>query len=63
MDYGETGLDRQQAMPFTPRGPSISDDHPVRHLEEILSVLDWSAGNKSTTAATGSRRSAWVMAG
>lgn len=44
MDYwAEPGLDRHQAMLFYPTlDETISDDHPVRLLDEILQAMDWS---------------------
>jgi transposase len=45
MDYwAKPGLDRMQALLFYPTlDESISDDHPVRLLDEILRGLDWSS--------------------
>jgi hypothetical protein len=41
MDYwAKPGLDRQQAMLFYPTlDQSLSDDHPVRHLDEVLCIV------------------------
>ena len=45
MEYSaKPGLDRLQALLFYPTlDESVSEQHPVRQLEEILRVLDWSA--------------------
>lgn len=45
MDYwAKPGLDRRQTQLFYPTlDQHIGQDHPVRHLDEILRRLDWSA--------------------
>lgn len=45
MDYwAKPGLDRHQTLLLYPTlDDSISQDHPVRLLDEILRGLDWSA--------------------
>jgi hypothetical protein len=45
MEYwAKPGLDRQQTLLLYPTlDGSVSEDHPVRQLEEILQALDWSA--------------------
>jgi hypothetical protein len=41
--WARPDLDRQQALLFHPTlDGSVSDNHPVRHLDEILRGLDWS---------------------
>ena len=66
MDYwAKPGLDRQQAMLFYPTlDQSISDNHPVRHLDEILRGLDWSAWEQEYDGHRGQPPiPPWVMAG
>ncbi len=66
MDYwAKPGLDRQQAMLFYPTlDQSISDNHPVRHLDEILRTLDWSAWEQEYDGRRGQPPiPPWVMAG
>jgi transposase len=66
MDYwAKPGLDRQQAMLFYPTlDQSISDNHPVRHLDEILRSLDWSAWEQEYDGHRGQPPiPPWVMAG
>jgi transposase len=66
MDYwAKPGLDRQQAMLFYPTlDQSISDDHPVRLLDEILRALDWSAWEQQYDGRRGQPPiPPWVMAG
>jgi len=66
MDYwAKPGLDRQQAMLFYPTlDQSISDGHPVRLLDEILRVLDWSAWEEEYDGRRGQPPiPPWVMAG
>jgi transposase len=65
MDYwAKPGLDRQQAMLFYPTlDQSISDDHPVRFLDEILRALDWSAWEQEYDGRRGQPPiPPWVMA-
>jgi len=63
--WAKPGLDRQQAMLFYPTlDQSISDDHPVRHLDEILRGLDWSAWEQEYDGRHGQPPiPPWVMAG
>ena len=66
MDYwAKPGLDRQQAMLFYPTlDQSVSHDHPVRLLEEILGALDWSAWEQQYDGRIGQPPiPPWVMAG
>ena len=66
MDYwAKPGLDRQQAMLFYPTlDQSISNDHPVRLLDEILRALDWSAWEQEYDGRRGQPPiPPWVMAG
>jgi transposase len=66
MDYwAKPGLDRQQAMLFYPTlDQSISDDHPVRLLEEILRAVDWSTWVQEYDGHRGQPPiPPWVMAG
>ena len=66
MDYwAKPGLDRQQAMLFYPTlDQSISEDHPVRLLDEILRALDWSAWEQQYDGRRGQPPiPPWVMAG
>jgi transposase len=66
MDYwAKPGLDRQQAMLFYPTlEQSVSDDHPVRLLDEILRTLDWSAWEQEYDGRRGQPPiPPWVMAG
>jgi transposase len=66
MDYwAKPGLDRQQAMLFYPTlDESVSNDHPVRLLDEILRALDWSAWEQEYDGRHGQPPiPPWVMAG
>ena len=66
MDYwAKPGLDRQQTMLFYPTlDQSISDDHPVRLLDEILRAMDWSAWEQQYDGRRGQPPiPPWVMAG
>jgi transposase len=66
MDYwAKPGLDRLQAMLFYPTlDQSISDDHPVRLLDEILRVQDWSTWEQEYDGRHGQPPiPPWVMAG
>jgi transposase len=66
MEYwAKPGLGRQQAMLFYPTlDQSISDDHPVRLLDEILRALDWSAWEQQYDGRRGQPPiPPWVMAG
>ena len=66
LDYwAKPGWDRQQAMLFYPTlDQSISDGHPVRLLDEILRVLDWSAWEEEYDGRRGQPPiPPWVMAG
>ncbi len=66
MDYwAKPGLDRQQAVLFYPTlDQSISNDHPVRLLDEILRALDWSAWEQEYDGRRGQPPiPPWVMAG
>ena len=58
MDYwAKPSLDRQQAMLFYPTlDQSVSDDHPVRLLDEILRAMDCRPGSNSTMVGTDSRQ-------
>ena len=63
--WAKPGLDRQQAMLFYPTlDESISQEHPVRLLEEILQGLDWSAWTQEYDGRHGQPPiPPWVMAG
>ena len=66
MEYwAKPGLDRQQALLFYPTlDQSVSDDHPVRLLDEILRALDWSAWGQEYDGRRGQPPiPPWVMAG
>jgi transposase len=66
MDYwAKPGLDRLQALLFCPTlDQCIGDEHPVRHLEEILGGLDWSAWKQEYDGRHGQPPiPPWVMAG
>jgi len=59
MDYwAKPGLDRHQTLLFCPTlDECIGEDHPVRHLDEVLRNLDWSAWEQGYDLRRGSRRS------
>lgn len=63
--WAKPGLDRQQAMLFSPTlDESVSDDHPVRLLDEILRALDWSEWEQEYDGRHGQPPiPPWVMAG
>jgi len=66
MDYwAKPGLDRLQALLFYPTlDQCISDNHPVRHLDEILRAQDWSAWKQEYDGRHGQPPiPPWVMAG
>ncbi len=66
MDYwAKPGLDRQQAMLFYPTlDESVSEDHPVRLLDELLRAQDWSAWEQEYNGRVGQPPiPPWVMAG
>lgn len=66
MDYwAKPGLDRHQAMLFYPTlDQSIGNDHPVRHLDEILRALDWSVWEQEYDGRRGQPPiPPWIMAG
>jgi len=66
MDYwAKPGLDRQQAVLFYPTlDQSISNDHPVRLLDEILRALDWSTWEQEYDGHRGQPPiPPWVLAG
>jgi transposase len=66
MDYwAKPGLDRQQAMLFYPTlDESISSDHPVRLLDEILRALGWTTWEQEYDGRIGQPPiPPWVMAG
>ena len=66
MDYwAKPGLDRLQAMLFYPTlDQCISDQHAVRHLDEILRGQDWSAWEQEYDGRHGQPPiPPWVMAG
>ena len=66
MEYwAKPGLDRLQVLLFYPTlDESISQDHPVRALEEILRGLDWSAWVQQYNGHVGQPLiPPWVMAG
>jgi len=66
MDYwAKPGLDRQQAMLFYPTlDQSISEDHPVRLLDELLRGQDWSAWEQEYNGHVGQPPiPPWVLAG
>jgi len=66
MDYwAKPGLDRHQTLLFCPTlDDCISDNHPVRHLDEILRARDWSAWEQHYDGRHGQPPiPPWVMAG
>ena len=66
MEYwAKPGLDRQQTLLLYPTlDDSVSEDHPVRQLEEILKALDWSAWTETYNGHVGQPPiPPWVMAG
>ena len=66
MDYwAKPGLDRHQTLLFCPTlDDCISDNHPVRHLDEILRARDWSAWKQHYDGRHGQPPiPPWVMAG
>jgi transposase len=66
MDYwAKPGLDRHQALLFCPTlDESISQDHPVRLLDEILHAQDWSAWTQEYHGHLGQPPiPPWIMAG
>ena len=66
MDYwAKPGLDRQQAMLFYPTlDQSISEDHPVRLLDELLRAQDWTAWEQEYNGHVGQPPiPPWVLAG
>lgn len=66
MEYwAKPGLDRQQALLFCPTlDESISAEHPVRLLDEILRERDWSAWTQQYNGHHGQPPiPPWVMAG
>jgi transposase len=66
MDYwAKPGLDRLQALLFYPTlDESVSQDHPVRALDQILRTLDWSTWTQEYNGHVGQPPiPPWVMAG
>jgi transposase len=66
MDYwARPGLDRKQAVLFCPTlDQCVSNDHPVRHLDEILRALDWSHWEQQYDGRHGQPPiPPWVMSG
>jgi transposase len=66
MDYwAKPGLDRCQAVLFYPTlDDSVREDHPVRLLDEILRVQDWSSWEAEYHGALGQPPiPPWIMAG
>src|SRR5208283_4570403 len=66
MEYwAKPGLDRQQTLLLYPTlDDSVSQDHPVRQLEEILKALNWSAWTETYNRHVGQPPiPPWVMAG
>ena len=66
MDYwAKPGLDRLQSLLFYPTlDESVSQDHPVRALEQILRDLDWSSWTLEYNGRVGQPPiPPWVMAG
>jgi len=66
MDYwAKPALDRHQALLFYPTlDESVSDNHPVRSLDEILRALDWSAWEQEYNGRVGQPPiPPWVVAG
>ena len=66
MDYwAKPGQDRLQALLFYPTlDETVSQDHPVRALEQILRGLDWSAWTQEYNGHVGQPPiPPWVMAG
>jgi len=65
MEYwAKPGLDRQQTLLLYPTlDESVSGDHPIRQLEEILKALDWSAWTGTYNGHVGQPPiPPWVMA-
>ena len=66
MEYwAKPRMARDQIVLFSPTlGASISDDHPVRLLDELLRGLDWSAWEAEYDGRKGQPPiPPWVMAG
>jgi len=63
--WAKPGLDRNQALLFSPTlDDSVSEDHPVRLLEELLRVQDWSEWEQEYNGRCGQPPiPPWVMAG
>ena len=63
--WAKPGLDRSQALLFYPTlDASVSQDHPIRALEQILRGLDWSAWTQEYNGHVGQPPiPPWVMAG
>ena len=63
--WAKPGLDRLQALLFYPTlNESVSEDHPVRALEQILRELDWSTWIQEYNGHVGQPPiPPWVMAG
>jgi len=63
--WAKAGLDRLQALLFYPTlDASVSPDHPVRALDQILKGLDWSAWIQEYNGHVGQPPiPPWVMAG
>jgi transposase len=63
--YAKPGIDRQQARLFYPTlADCVSEDHPVRLLDEILRRLDWTAWEQEYNGRCGQPPiPPWVMAG
>jgi transposase len=63
--WAKPGLDRHQTQLFYPTlDDCISDNHPVRHLDEILRAQDWSSWEQQYDGGHGQPPiPPWVMAG
>lgn len=63
--WAKPGLDRYETRLFTPTlDESVGDNHPVRHLDEILRGMDWSDWTAQYNGRVGQPPiPSWVMAG
>jgi transposase len=63
--WAKPGLDRHETRLFTPTlDECVGDNHPVRHLDEILRGMDWSDWTAQYNGSIGQPPiPPWVMAG
>ena len=63
--WAKPGLDRYETRLFTPTlDESVGDNHPVRHLDEVLRGMDWSDWTAQYNGRVGQPPiPPWVMAG